>query len=111
MPIPEKVAMHNLFPRPDGVLPSQKIAVENLMRCPLCGTVNSKMNLECFVCRWHGEFDHDAWSVEEGLLDVLEQCPELIDCIVYTPRKRDSLFVRAREWINRRTRKRLNLQT
>ncbi|MGI8923744.1 MAG: hypothetical protein ACR2HJ_06845 [Fimbriimonadales bacterium] len=48
--------------------------------------VNAKLNSECFVCRWHGGFDHDPESVEEGLIDLLEQCPELIDCIQYIPR-------------------------
>ena len=29
----------------------------------------------------------DPWAVEDGLIDVLEQCPELIDSILHIPRR------------------------
>ena len=103
--------MHNDFPRPHGLLDShRKLALDSLKRCPVCSTVNAMMNLECFVCRWHGEFDHDPASVEEGLYEVLEQCPELIDCIVTIPYRRESVLARARNWFRRRTRKGLDLE-
>ncbi|HTQ10324.1 MAG TPA: hypothetical protein VMI31_09660 [Fimbriimonadaceae bacterium] len=94
----------------ESLLTNRRMAVENLMRCPLCGTVNSRLNVECFVCRWHGEFDHEARSVQEGLLDLLEQCPELVDSIVFVPRKRESILSRAIDWFGRRGRKSLNLR-
>lgn len=55
----------------------RSIAVGHLKRCPLCGALNSKRNAECFVCRWHGDFDHDPASIDQGLNDLLERCPEL----------------------------------
>lgn len=55
----------------------RNVAVGHLKRCPLCGALNSKRNAECFVCRWHGGFDHDPDSIDEGLNDLLERCPEL----------------------------------
>ncbi len=88
----------------------RRLAVGNLKRCPLCGTVNARLNGECFVCRWHGGFDHDPQSVEDGLIEVLEQCPELIDCILYIPRRRDTLFEKASEWFRSRVRKRLDFE-
>jgi hypothetical protein len=103
--------MHNHFHTPHGILSThRKLAVGNLKRCPVCGTVNAKVNGECFVCRWHGDFDHDPISVEEGLIEVLEQCPELIDCILYIPRKRESIYERARTWIRKQSRKRLDFE-
>jgi len=102
--------MHNYTPRLEGLLTNRKLAVENLMKCPLCGTVNSRLNMECFVCRWHGDFDHDPFSIQEGLIDLIEHCPELVDSIICVPNRRDSILVRAREWLNRRNRKSLNLR-
>jgi hypothetical protein len=102
--------MQNPFLRPHGLLEThRKLAVGNLKRCPVCGTVNAKLNGECFVCRWHGTFDHNSLSVEEGLIEVLEQCPELIDCILYIPRS-ESFFEKARGWLRGRMRKRLDLE-
>jgi hypothetical protein len=103
--------MHNDLRRSYGLLDShRKLAIDNLKRCPVCDTVNAMMNMECFVCRWHGEFDHDPISVEAGLYEVLEQCPELIDCILNLPTRRESVLVRARDWFRRKTRKALDLE-
>jgi hypothetical protein len=55
------------------------------MRCPLCGAINSTDNDECFVCTWHGAFEHDTELVEEGLAELLEHCPELEEVILDTP--------------------------
>lgn len=103
--------MHNQFFRSHGLLDNhRKLAVSNLKRCPVCGTVNSKLNHECFVCRWHGGFDHDPYSVEEGLIDVLEECPELIDCILHIPHRRESIIRRTRNWISARFRRRVDIE-
>src|SRR5438309_6986097 len=105
------VAMHNDFLQPYGLLDTNgRLAVDNLKRCPVCGTVNAKLNPECFVCRWHGEFDCDPISVEDGLIEVLEQCPELIECMLYEPRRRESLFARTANWFRSKFRKPLDFR-
>lgn len=60
----------------------KRFAAGNLKRCPVCAAVNALRNSECFVCRWHGAFDHDPDSVAEALDLLLEECPELIDVMV-----------------------------
>lgn len=87
----------------------RRLAVENLKRCPLCGTVNARLNHECFVCRWRGEFDRDPHSVEEGLLEILEDCPELIDCIINLPRPSEGLLEKAVLWLRARLRRGVDL--
>lgn len=63
----------------------RRIAAESLKRCPLCNAINSIHNEECFVCTWRGEFDHDPEHVDQGLGELLVQCPELADAILETP--------------------------
>jgi hypothetical protein len=103
--------MNNRFQRPHSLLvPHRKLAVDNLKRCPVCSTVNAKLNSECFVCRWHGAFDHDASSVEEGFIEILEHCPELIDCILYIPQSRSSFLVRTWSWLRVRFGRRVDFE-
>jgi hypothetical protein len=103
--------MQNPLYRPHGLLDNnRKLAVENLKLCPVCHTVNAKLNHECFVCRWHGAFSNDASAIEEGLLDVLEQCPELIDCILIMPRRREGFLARTWGWIKSRFSRRLDFR-
>jgi hypothetical protein len=105
------VPLNYRFHRPHSLLENhRKLAVDNLKRCPVCHTVNSKLNSECFVCRWHGNFDHDSSSVEEGFIELLEQCPELIDCILYIPQPKATLLQRATRWLRRRMRSQLDVE-
>jgi hypothetical protein len=53
------------------------ISSHTLKRCVLCGAVNAVSNEECFVCRWHGEFDTDPTEIECGVNQLLDRCPEL----------------------------------
>lgn len=71
-------------------------AAESLMRCPLCGAINAMTNEECFVCTWHGEFDHDPHRVEAGLDELLIQCPELMDAMMEPPAPAPTRFMRFR---------------
>jgi hypothetical protein len=64
-----------------GANPNGVWIADNLKRCPLCGAVNSAANAECFVCRWHGAFDHEPTSIEQGLNDLVAQSPELEEAI------------------------------
>jgi hypothetical protein len=59
----------------------RSMASGHIKRCPLCGALNSLRNQECFVCRWHGSFDHDRGSIDAGLSDLLDRCPELADAM------------------------------
>ncbi len=73
----------------------------SLKRCPLCGAVNALSNCECFVCRWYGEFSRDAEALEEGLEELLDRCPELIDAIIDPPIYRVGIRQRVNEIVAR----------
>jgi len=68
----------------------QRLAATNLKRCPLCDSLNAAANSECFVCRWHGQFLQDQKSIEEGLADLLNKCPEYQEKPVRKPRSKVS---------------------
>ncbi|MBS1716175.1 MAG: hypothetical protein JSS72_00405 [Armatimonadetes bacterium] len=77
------------------------VSLEHLKRCPLCRAVNAASNPNCFVCGWKGEFEHEAGKVHEGLMEILESCPELLDVFDHEERRiglfeRFANFVRAR---------------
>ncbi|AIE86813.1 hypothetical protein OP10G_3445 [Fimbriimonas ginsengisoli Gsoil 348] len=57
-------------------------------------------NGECFICSWHGEFDHDPGRVEAGLGELLVRCPELADAMIEST-GRPSLAQRLRHFWNR----------
>ena len=78
-----------------------RLAIDSLKCCPLCGAVNAAQNGECFVCRWHGRFDHDPERIEHGLVDLLDRCPELIDMMLEAPIPRVSRWDRVRRFFGR----------
>ena len=88
----------------------KKLAVENLKSCPLCNAVNALQNHECFVCRWHGDFIHDSEVVEEGLMELLDRCPELVDVMLETPLPPPTLWERAVEFCRGVFRKKLDFR-
>lgn len=49
----------------------RRIAQSNLKRCPLCNALNARVNRDCFVCGWHGAFDHDPFRIEESLIRMI----------------------------------------
>lgn len=49
----------------------RRIAQSNLKRCPLCNALNARVNGTCFVCGWHGTFDHDPFRIEESLIRMI----------------------------------------
>jgi len=69
-------------PQDDSSKSSGVWIAENLKRCPLCGAVNADTNEECFVCRWHGEFERQPEAIEQGLNELLEHSPELEQAIM-----------------------------
>lgn len=82
-------------------LAKRRLAVESLMRCPLCGAVNASSNDECFVCTWAGAFEHEPEMIEEGLADLLDRCPELEDVILENDSPSKSRAVRVRAFLKR----------
>lgn len=86
----------------------QSIALENLKLCPLCGAVNSMANAECFVCTWHGQFEHDAEAIESGLALILGQCPEILDADAAEPH--EGIMHRAHSLIRRLFRRRIDIR-
>ncbi|MEJ5170013.1 MAG: hypothetical protein WHU10_03410 [Fimbriimonadales bacterium] len=86
--------------------PLRSLAAEHLKRCPLCGALNAIRNEECFVCRWHGAFDHDAGRIESSLSELVDRCPELASAMA-RPRcaertSQRSLWGRLSGWFRRR---------
>ncbi len=65
----------------------RRIAQSNLKRCPLCNALNARANDDCFVCGWAGRFDHDPFRIEESLIRLIYQCPELDQEIPRVPKK------------------------
>lgn len=65
----------------------KQFAAANLKRCPLCGAVNAHQNHECFACGWHGQFDRDPETVEEGLNLLIDRCPELANATTFGKEK------------------------
>lgn len=49
--------------------------------CPLCGGINSVEVSTCFVCSWHGEFEHDPVMIASSFDDLLERCPGLMEAV------------------------------
>jgi hypothetical protein len=88
----------------------RRLAADSLKCCPLCGAVNAMTNEECFVCRWHGEFDHDPYRVEEGLGELLMQCPELVDAMMDVTPPRLNRMERLRAWFRGLFRRRVDLR-
>lgn len=86
-------------------VPVRTLAAEHLKRCPLCGALNAVPNRECFVCRWHGAFDHDAERIGRSLNELVERCPELASAMS-RPRPngdvKPSLWQRLKRWLGLR---------
>lgn len=103
--------MHNpLASRGQSRFGSQRrFAPENLKRCPLCGAVNAKQNIECFLCSWSGQFDYEIQAVEEGLEELLERCPELVDLLLEPPSKINTFRERIAAFWHKLTRSRKRL--
>jgi len=53
-------------------------APSDLKICDLCGTLNLASNRECFVCRWHGNFDRRS-EVVSNAMELLERKHGRID--------------------------------
>lgn len=65
--------------------PARRMPLRKLKCCPLCGSVNARANRECFVCGWKGTFDEDPTTIERGLADLIERCPDLADILLAPP--------------------------
>ncbi len=67
------------------------LATEHFKVCPVCDALNPRQVEECFVCRWHGEFETNEAHVELALYDLVDSCPSLGDLLVREPPKRSRL--------------------
>lgn len=82
----------------------------DLKRCPVCGTINSASNGECVTCSWHGSFECDPETIEDGLYEMMVRCPDLAEALLDRPaevrRRRKVDFF---GWISRLFRRRSRL--
>lgn len=81
----------------------RRLASESLKRCPLCDSLNSASNGECFACGWHGKFENDPDLVEEALDSLLARCPSLAEALAtedYDSRR--PWYVRVTRWFRKR---------
>ncbi len=62
---------------------AQHIVAEGEVKlCGLCGALNASTNSECFVCRWHGQFDFDPQVLEREIAKLILRCPDLAVAII-----------------------------
>ena len=87
-----------------------RLATADLKVCPLCGGLNAFVNLECFVCRWRGDFVHDSDSIEYALVELMEQAPDLGDLMPYLAPEKLTWRHRIMVWVRKVFRRRVNLQ-
>ena len=78
----------------------------DLKICDLCGWLNLASNSECFVCGWHGHFEHDPDTIHaamelamrrRGRLDL----QDLTDLRTYHQSAAPTLRMRFRGWLAR----------
>jgi hypothetical protein len=72
--------------------------VARLKRCPLCGALNGRANDRCFVCTWSGRFETDAETLHEGLLELMERCPEVAQALFRENDRRLRFGMALRAW-------------
>lgn len=54
-------------------------ASKQIKVCPVCESVNSVDQVECFVCSWQGEFIRDEVAVYAALNELILRCPSYHD--------------------------------
>lgn len=72
----------------------------SLKRCPLCDSINARSNMECFTCRWAGEFDYSEAGIRSALDALVDRCPELSGLAVPAPT--ETLGTKIRRMLRRR---------
>ena len=77
---------------------ARRVLVDHLKRCPVCGALNTYECKECFVCTWHGCFDHDSDSVEASLDEMIMRCPELVDAMMIEASMEESSSRPIKSW-------------
>jgi hypothetical protein len=79
---------------------------EDLKICDLCGWLNLDTNTECFVCGWHGRFEHDPEIVRAALELATRrygrlELQHLTDLRTYREPPPPPLKARFRHWFRR----------
>lgn len=82
----------------------RRFRFKNLKSCPVCSAVNAKQNAECFVCGWSGRFDEDQESIERGLSDLIDRCPEIAEILIDRQVRRVGIVERVIRLFRRRPR-------
>lgn len=85
--------------------PPRRLRHRAIKACPVCGALNAKINRECFVCSWNGRFDEDPESIERGLYDLIDRCPEIAEILFETNQVRPGLLERIGRFFARFRRK------
>ena len=80
---------------------TRRLAVESLKCCPVCGAINAFDKVQCFVCSWHGAFDHEPQRIEDALANLLGHCPDLEDVVLDEPASRPHRKERVRAFLKR----------
>ena len=44
-----------------------ELTTSELKLCELCGWLNLESNSECFVCGWHGQFEHNPEAIKAAV--------------------------------------------
>lgn len=82
--------------------PRSRKILSDLKCCPLCGSVNSRRNKECVTCGWRGKFDATEESIRNGLLQLVEYCPELSGLLRQSGKRRRSWVQKVKSLFKRR---------
>lgn len=80
-------------------LANTKKGISKMLKvCPVCETLNSAEQDECFICSWHGKFVEDEGTINDALDELILRCPSFCDTKVST---RISLRDRLRLMVHR----------
>ena len=83
--------------------PPTVFRTSDLKICELCGWLNLASNPECFVCGWHGRFEHDTEVVQAAVELAVQRLGRLelqylTDPTKYHEPAPASLGTRIRSW-------------
>lgn len=80
-----------------------ELTASELKLCELCGWLNLDSNSECFVCGWHGKFDHNPEAIRAAVELAVRRhgqlgLEHLTDVRTYRAPKPKTLKMKIRLW-------------